>query len=479
MRLQFWGATQQVTGSCFLVETRDHRVLLDCGLIQGSPRDEARNREAFPFQPDQLDAVVLTHAHLDHSGRLPLLVKAGYKGPIYAHRATRDLCRIMLKDAAYLNEREAEWVNRKRRRKHRELVEPLYTMQDATTAMRRFRVLDYDQTRRIVPGVTIRLQDAGHILGSAIVELWLEENGATRKIVFSGDLGHRGAPILRDPTPVQDADLVVLESTYGDRQHRPWANTWQELGQVFRDALEAKGNILIPAFAVGRTQELLYGLAKHYDDWNLARWQIFLDSPMAIEATRIYSQHSSIYDSEASAVHQAVNNFFRLPNLHISRTANQSMAINRVRAGAIIVAGSGMCTGGRIKHHLKHNVWRRNAHVIFVGFQARGTLGRAIVDGAWEIDLWGETVRVGATVHTIGGFSAHADQHGLTTWYGGFNDSPPVALVHGEAEPIEALAHVLRDEHNARVIVPTEGTALDLMQLPEPKPVSRAPVGRG
>ncbi|NIP72712.1 MAG: MBL fold metallo-hydrolase [Gammaproteobacteria bacterium] len=462
MFLQFWGAAGEVTGSCHLVEAGGRRVLIDCGLIQGPPEREARNREAFPFDPRTVDAVILTHAHLDHSGRLPLLVKNGFSGPIYTHRATRDLCRIMLKDAAYLNEKEAQWTNRKRQRKRLPPVEPLYVTADATNAMRRFHGLPHGEVRNIVPGIKVRLRDAGHILGSSIVELWVREGGVQRKLVFSGDLGHCSAPILRDPEPVDDADLVVLESTYGDRRHRSWDATWAELGGVLRDASEAKGNILIPAFAVGRTQELLYAFGRNFEPWDLARWAIFLDSPMAIQATEIYARHSELYDAETAAAGHASDSPFHLPNLHLSRTANQSMAINRLRSGAIIIAGSGMCTGGRIKHHLKHNAWRRSTHIVFVGFQAQGTLGRALVDGAEEIQLWGETVRVAAGVHTIGGFSAHADQDGLARWYGGFADRPPVALIHGEPRGLEGLRQRLGEDYRARVSIPKEGTRIDL-----------------
>ena len=461
MYLQFFGATREVTGSCHLLRVGNHRILIDCGLLQGDRATEARNREPFPFQVDQIDAVILTHAHLDHSGRLPLLVKAGYKGPIYTHRATRDLCRIMLKDAAYLNEKEVEWENRKRKRKGLRMVEPLYVMRDASDAVRRVRALDYDEPREILPGIRMQLRDAGHILGSSIVELWLSEGGMERKLVFSGDLGHRGAPILRDPTMIEEADLVILESTYGDRAHRSWDATWQELEEVLEQALQAKGNILIPSFAVGRTQELLYAFDRNFDAWGMARWTLFLDSPLAIEATEIYARHAELYDPETRRFESHNGSPFAPPNLHFSRTAQQSMAINRIRSGAMIIAGSGMCEGGRIKHHFKHNIWRDNCHVIMVGFQARGTLGRKLVDGASHIRLWGETMRVAAKIHTIGGFSAHADQQGLLDWYGGFRDRPRVALVHGEPDAMDTMAQKLRGLQ-AKVWTPEYGARLDL-----------------
>lgn len=465
MKLQFLGATGEVTGSCFLVEAAGRRVLVDCGLIQGGEEDEARNREPFPFDPHKIDAVILTHAHLDHSGRLPLLVKQGYGGPIHTQHASRDLCAIMLRDAAYLNEKEVEWDNRKRQRKHQPLIEPLYTLSDAERAMQRFDTQDYGEKREILPGFELCLQDAGHILGSAIVELRVREGEDVRKLVFSGDLGHAGAPILRDPAVVREADLVIMETTYGDRRHRSWEATWQELADIISGSRAGRGNILIPAFSVGRTQELLYIFKKHAQEWGLDSWQIFLDSPMAIEATEVYARHDDLYDREATSVANRHGSPFMLPNLRMTRRADDSMAINRIHDGAIIIAGSGMCDGGRIKHHLKHNIWRRECQLIIVGFQARGTLGRRLVDGASEISLWGERVRVAATVHTVGGLSAHADCEGLSRWYGQFDGRPPVALIHGEPDARDAMAARLKQEGAGTVISPALGESVDLRKL--------------
>jgi len=465
IKVQIFGAAEEVTGSCHLVTVGNRRILLDCGLIQGRRKDEERNKDPFPFDPQSIDAVVLSHAHIDHSGRLPMLVKAGFSGPIYTHRASRDLCRIMLKDSAFLNEKDIEWENRKRLRKGLKPVEALYTVEDARLAMSRFKGLVYQKKVRILPEVTLRLNDAGHILGSSIVELWLEDEDRVRKLVFSGDLGRPGMPILQDPVFIQQADLVIMESTYGDRLHRSWDETLSEIENIVHNTTKSRGNILIPAFAVGRTQEILYMLARYYEKWELERWQIFLDSPLAIEATRVFTRHSDLFDQDMVDLWRQNKAQSILPGLHISRTSNQSMALNRVHSGAIIIAGSGMCSGGRIKQHLKHNIWRRECHVIISGFQARGTLGRSLVDGAKYIRLWGETVRVAAAVHTIGGLSAHADQLGLKNWYANFEGRPRVVLVHGETAALETLSNTLKDDLDAPVTIAKYGQVLDLIEL--------------
>lgn len=460
--IQFLGAAGEVTGSCFLLRFGGRQVLVDCGLIQGRPADEARNKEPFPFDPSQIDAVILTHAHLDHSGRLPLLVKRGFTGPIHAQTATRDLCQIMLRDAAYINEKEVEWENRKRGRKGLKLLEPLYTMTDAERTLLNIVPLPYHERRSVLPGLDVRLQDAGHILGSSIIEVWISENGNERKLVFSGDLGHHGAPVMREPARVPEADLVVMESTYGDRQHRSWESTWQELAEILDSAAHTGGNILIPAFAVGRTQDLLYSFGHHFHEWDMKRWSVFLDSPMAIEATEVYSRHPDLFDAEARQLYSGGRKPFSPPNLHLTRTAEESMALNRVHSGAIIIAGSGMCEGGRIKHHFKHNIWRDNCHVIMVGFQVEGTLGRRLVDGAGQIKLWGETFNVAARIHTLGGFSAHADQQGLIDWYGYFKTRPPLVLVHGENKARETLATEIKNRFKCTVTQPQYGQLMEL-----------------
>lgn len=465
MQITFLGATREVTGSCHLIELKDFKILLDCGLIQGSHEQEELNRKPFDFDPSRIDAVVLSHAHIDHSGRLPLLKKQGFEGPVYAQSATIDLGKILLEDAGYLNEHSAEWENRKRERKGLDLIEPLYTYDDAQQVLGEFESLEYRQAREILPGIQITLYDAGHILGSSIVEVQLTQGSEQRTLIYSGDLGHSGEPILKNPSQLHHADLVIMESTYGDRLHRSWQATWQELGEIIRSARNDKANILIPAFTVGRTQELLYIFGQFYDDWELDKWQIFLDSPMAIEATKVYSQHADIYSHNSQRRFKECGNPFDLPNLHPTASTEESIAINSISSGAIIIAGSGMCTGGRIKQHMKHNIWRKHSHLVIVGFQVRGTLGRALVDGADTINLWGETIKVNAEIHTLGGLSAHADQAGLIEWYQNFKHRPPLVLVHGEAEAQDTLCDELKKTTGCDVHPAEHGETIDLLSL--------------
>lgn len=397
MRVHFHGAAGEVTGSMHLVEAGGKRVLLDCGMIQGSREAEARNTDPFPFDPAALDALVISHAHIDHIGRVPLLVKRGFKGPIYAQQATAELMPIMLLDSASLAESDAERANRKRREGDPETL-PLYTRDDVQATMSLIQPLPYDARTALFDGADIAFREAGHILGSSVVELWADG----RKLVFSGDLGPKGTPILRDPATIREADLVLMESTYGDRNHRDRLDTVRELGEIFDAAWRGHGNVCIPAFAVGRSQELLYWFALHWDEWQLSRWQIFLDSPMAAKVVGVYDKHADLFDDEARAVWKGKPQPFKLPNLRITETAADSMAINRIEGGAIIIAGSGMANGGRILHHFKHNLERHNAHVVFVGYQAEGTLGRRLVDGAPWARIHGRDYRVNAQRHTVG-----------------------------------------------------------------------------
>jgi metallo-beta-lactamase family protein len=462
MDIQFLGATGRVTGSCYLIRVREHQVLLECGLVQGSNEDEADNWAPFAFDAGSIDAVVLSHAHIDHSGRLPLLMKRGFSGPIYTQHASRALCKIMLSDSGYLHEKDAEWANRKRRRQGLSMLSPLYTQADGEAVIDQFHGLNYGVREEILPGLSIKLNNAGHILGSAIVEIWLEEDGHECKLVFSGDLGFVDAPVMPDPETIGQADLVLLESTYGDRLHRSSDSTLKELRDVFTAQHSDHGNIIIPAFAVGRTQDLLYLMSEHFSEWQIGDYQVFLDSPMAIEATETYAQFRNQLGTE---LFRPGTSEPKLKNLTYSRTSEDSMAINTIDSQAIIVAASGMCTGGRILHHLKHNLWKPESQVVIVGYQANGTLGRRLVDGADHVRIFGEEIRVNARIHTVGGLSAHADQAGLVSWYRNFSDSPPVYLIHGEPESQGSLANVIASETGRKPKIPKLGDRIDLGSL--------------
>ena len=456
MRVRFHGAAGEVTGSMHEVEAAGRRLLLDCGMIQGDRHAEARNVADFPFQLQGLDALVISHAHIDHIGRVPLLVKRGFAGPIYAQAATADLMPIMLLDAASLSEQDAEHANEHRRPGEPE-VQPLYTRDDVDAAMRLVKPLPYDIRTTVLPGIDVVFRDAGHILGSSIVELHADN----RTLVFSGDLGPKGTPILRDPETVTQANLVLMESTYGDRNHKDRAETISELGDIFEAAWRDKGNVCIPAFAVGRSQELLYWFAMHWDDWNLSRWQVFLDSPMAAKVSAVYARHQELFDVDAQQVWKQRPDPFHLPNLRMTQTRDESMAINRIQSGAIILAGSGMANGGRILHHFMQNISRRESHIVFVGYQAEGTLGRRLVNGAPWARIHGRDFRVNAKVHTVGGLSAHADQRGLMEWYAGFDGHPPLALVHGEDKAREALAGEIGERDGIEVQLARPGMVIE------------------
>lgn len=457
--LQVFGAAGEVTGSLYVIRTDAHTVLLECGLVQGSTENEQRNRDPFPFRVDEIDAVILSHAHIDHAGRVPLLVKRGYDGPIYAQDATTALSGIMLPDSGYLNEKDAEWENRKRRSAGKQKVQPLYTREDAEQCIEQFRGLPFGAPVNVVPGLTLTFHDAGHILGAAIVELVHTHAGDSRRLVFSGDIGYRDAPLMNPPATFAHADAVLMESTYGDRLHRPMADTMQELTDVFEVARAAQGNILIPAFTVGRTQDLLYLMAENFERWNLDKWSIFLDSPMGIEATDVYARHRDLIGAQ---LFEPGTSLPRLPNLRETRTPEESMAINEIESGAIVIAGSGMCSGGRILHHLKNNIWRPECHLLIVGFQAHGTLGRRLVDGADTVKLWGNDYRVRINVHTIGGLSAHGDQADLIDWYRAFENRPPLFLVHGEREAQGVLAKKIRQDLDATVVAAKYAQKIDI-----------------
>lgn len=439
MKVRFHGAAGEVTGSCHEVHASGKILLLDCGMIQGSEADEKRNELEFPFDVNQIDAVVLSHAHIDHCGRLPLLVNRGYRGPIYTQAASADLLKILLEDAASLAQMDAERDNKHRKDGHQN-HQPLFTKADAAKVLMHIKVMAYETPQEIFPGLRVTLRDAGHILGSASVTL--EAEGKT--LLFSGDLGPKNTPILCDPAIHKKADLVLMESTYGGRLHRSREATVTELGEIFEQAWNGGGNVLIPAFAVGRSQELLYWFAKYFDEWNLKRWKIFLDSPMAVKVVAVVDKHEALFDEEAKKVWQGKIRPFNMPNLHFTPEVAQSKAISDTKHGAIIIAGSGMSNGGRIRHHLRNHLNNKKHHVIFVGYQSQGTLGRRLVDGAKQVRIFNEEINVNAQRHTVGGLSAHADQAGLLEWYGHIDKQPPVVLVHGEDEARNAMKIVMQ-----------------------------------
>lgn len=464
MELEFFGAAGEVTGSCHILRVDGRELLLDCGMVQGDPDADDRNRAPFPFEPGALDAVILSHTHIDHCGRLPLLVKRGYRGPIYTNAACADLLPILLRDSAQLAARDAERSNRWRDPKLQP-VRPLYDLEDVERTLERIARVPYDRVRRLLPGVHLRVRDAGHIMGSSSLELWLQERDVRRKLVFSGDLGQYDSPILEDPHRFDTADIVLIESTYGDRLHRDRTATEIEFGEILAAAARDGGNVIVPAFAVGRSQEVLYLLGKNFDRWQVDRWQIFLDSPMAIEASRVYWNHLERMDAEARHLRASFRDMPPLPNLTLCRTAEESQRINRIRGGALIIAGSGMCNGGRVLHHLRQNIGREQCHVIITGFQAPGTLGRALVDRHPTVRIHGESFHVAARVHTLGGLSAHGDQDDLLRWYGSFQPPPPVYLVHGEERGAAGLARRLQ-ERGVVAHRTHPGLRVDLAALP-------------
>lgn len=461
MKLAFHGADRDVTGSCHLLECAGKRILIDCGLFQGSHELTQDNAAEFDFDPAGIDYVLLTHAHLDHCGRLPLLVKRGFQGEIVATAATRELARVVLLDAAHLQEEEALRNTRRRARRNHDSQDeqPLYTMLDAMNTFDYFgRKTAYGQSFTLAPGVSACYYDAGHILGSASIRIEQQQDGQRRSVVYSGDLGNRGRPLLRDPVPPPQAEAVVMETTYGDRLHRSLPDSVQELYAAISGAFQRGGNVIIPTFALERAQEVLFYLREGIAQKKLpGSMQVFLDSPMAISATEIFRRHPECFDEEARQLLHDGHDLFALPGLHMTRDTSESMALNRVSGGAVIMAGAGMCTGGRVRHHLKHNLWRRDASIIFVGYAATGTLARRIIDGASHVSLFGEDIPVHATIHTINGFSAHADRDELLAWHRAVNPSTTF-LVHGDEQVMQNFSKLLP----GRVELPQRGQAFEL-----------------
>jgi metallo-beta-lactamase family protein len=455
VRVTCLGGAGTVTGSSYLVESAEgKRVLVDCGLFQGGKQLEERNWKDWGFDAARISTLFLTHAHIDHSGKIPKLVKDGFKGRILASPPTAELCSIMLLDSAHVQETEAAWQSRKNKRRSNKEVLPLYTTEDAEASLKFLTPTERDKIIEPEPGIRARLRNAGHILGSSILELWVKEDKASLKIVFSGDLGKKNQMIVRDPHEIFDADYLFLESTYGNRLHRSLEESKAELLEAVEYAVSHKEKVLIPAFAVERTQEILYILGEFLRAGRLPRIPVFVDSPLAIKATEIFRKNKKYYDEEAQAIVDQGYDPFNMPNLRYAATTEESRAINETKGSAIVIAGNGMCTAGRIRHHLKHNLWRPGTSLVIVGFQAQGSTGRQIVDGAKQVRLFGETVSVKAKVFTIGGFSAHADQNDLLEWTGHFESNPRVFLVHGEPSASESLGAKIKDRLGLDVYIP-------------------------
>ena len=465
MKLTFLGAAREVTGSCYYLEAEAGRILIDCGMEQG---EDAYENQDLPLDPSQIDCVVLTHAHIDHSGKLPLLFKQGFRGPIYATTPTSRLCDLMLRDSAHIQEFEAEWRNRKAQRAGDEPYVPMYTMEDAVGAIGLFRPAEYNRAVDVLPGLTATFTDAGHLLGSASVTLTSGPENFT--IVFSGDIGNSNQPILNDPVPLTKADFVVMESTYGDRSHGPRPDYIQQLSQVIQETFDRGGNVVVPSFAVGRTQEMLYflrqikaeGRVKGHGDFT-----VYVDSPLAVEATEVFRESDiSSFDEDMRALIQKGINPISFSGLVTSVTSEQSKAINFDKNPSVILSASGMCEAGRIRHHLKHNLWRPESTILFVGYQAKGTVGRSLVEGAKKVHLFGEEIAVSAEIRVLGAVSGHADNEGLMKWIKSFDPKPKqVFVTHGEEAVAQIFAGRLRDELGLTADVPFNGETWALPEL--------------
>jgi metallo-beta-lactamase family protein len=467
MRIEFWGAARTVTGSMHLVQVGGRRVLLDCGLYQGRRKEAFERNRAFPFDASEIDAVLLSHAHIDHSGNLPSLHKAGFRGCVYATSATRDLCAYMLVDSAHLQENDVRYVNRRRRKRGQTPFEPLYTKGDVVEILKQFHCVDYDHPFEAVPGVKAMFRDAGHILGSASIVLEADEKGRRSRLVFSGDIGRRGLPILRDPQIPEGADYVIMESTYGNRFHEADANPKEALREAVGAIAQAGGKLLIPAFAVGRTQEIVYRLNQLWNENGVPRIDVFVDSPLAVNVTDVFRLHPECYDRQyaLAVLNEEDRDPLGFECLQYVRSVDESKRLNRLKTPAVIIAASGMCEGGRILHHLKNHAIHGNSMILFVSFQAEHTLGRKILRGKNPVSIYGDEYELHAQIKQAEGYSAHADRAGLLRWAGRTQDAGNVKhlfLVHGEVESAEALADGLKEQGAPKVEIPERGASYEL-----------------
>lgn len=455
MRVIFLGGVRTVTGSATLFEKDSLKWLVDCGMFQGGREIEKKNHDTRSYDPKNLSFILLTHAHIDHSGLIPKLVREGFRGKVICTKATLDLCEVMLRDSGHIQETEAEWENRKKRRSGGRGTEPLYTVQDAERSLPLFSPVNYDEIVPLANGLRVRFQDAGHILGSAIIELWVGEGESERKLVFSGDLGNTGQPIVRDPSVIREADILWMESTYGNRLHKPKEETIQELLKIVREAIAHQAKVIIPAFALERTQNIIYTLGQFIREGLIPSLPVYIDSPLAISATEVFNKNSNCFDRESREILLRWENPLDLPEIVYTRTTEESKTINEDGRSGIIVSASGMCDAGRIKHHLKHHLWQEKSHIVFIGYQSEGTTGRRIVDGAKSVRLFGEEIAVRAHIHTLGGFSAHADQRGLLQWLSHFeNPELEVIVNHGEEKISMELARVIRERFHLKASLP-------------------------
>lgn len=467
MELQFWGAAQTVTGSMHLLKVNNHQILLDCGTYQGHRKEAFERNKNFPFDPTEIDALILSHAHIDHSGNIPTLVKRGYNGPIWCTPATRDLAVIMLRDSAHIQESDVAYVNKRRQRHGQAPFEPLYTQADALQALNLFQSIGYERKFSPLPGLEVQFRDAGHLLGSASVTLDIDDHGQHKRLVFSGDVGRKNLPILRDPQPVEGADFMIMESTYGGRVHEPPQEAQSALKQVVLEAQANRGKIIIPAFAVGRTQELVYALHQMVNDNELPHIDVYVDSPLAVNATEVFRLHPEVYDDEARDFAREVSshNPFGFNGVTYVRDVEDSKALNNLDKPAIIISASGMCESGRVLHHLKNSITDPRNTVLFVGYQAENTLGRKILEGQPVVPIFGEEYTVRAKVIKIGGYSAHADEPGLLNWLKAAQEHSKLQklfLVHGEVESATILAKAIREQGVSDVTIPARGQAFEL-----------------
>lgn len=464
MKIKFTGAAEGVTGSCHLVSTEKHQILLDCGQFQGGKAEDAMNYEDFSFNPKEIDCVVLSHAHIDHCGRLPLLVKRGFTGPIYCTTPTADLLEVMLKDSAYIHSKEAEWKNEKAKRAGKEFrIEPLYDIEDALTTLTMIKPIIYDQLVEINDEMKIVFNEAGHILGSAIVELWVDDQEPkgekVSKIVFSGDIGVENRPLLRNPKKIKKADYLIMETTYGNRLHPENSDSVENLLDIVLKTIKRGGNVIIPSFAVGRTQELIFEFNRFYEQNPKAQKEldnvmVYIDSPMATNATEVFRKNAQAFDEETREYIMKGDNPLDFKNLKFTRSVDDSRFLNKDPNPKVIISASGMCEAGRIRHHLKHNLWDGKNSIIFVGYQAAGTMGRRIIEGAKDVTLFGDQIHVNAEIHNLQGFSGHADKDGLLDWLSGFEKEPKhIFLVHGEEEAKEEFAQYAKEKLGYEPIV--------------------------